>query len=255
MGLVWKAVRDSDGEIVALKVLRPELAIDETYRKRFLREARIASEVTHKHLVPIVEAGEADGYQYLAVGYVEGRTLAERIEQDGPLSAAETVRLAGEIGAGLDELHASGLVHRDLKPSNVMLHVDGTALLTDFGLAKGPAYTVLTRPGQVMGTLDYLAPELIRGEPAGSASDIYGFGCLVYECIAGQAPFAAVSGFKVGLAHLEDEPPDPCTDRPDVPPSVGWAILQALQKEPARRPSTATAFAHVLGVAARESSQ
>jgi serine/threonine-protein kinase len=241
--------------VVALKLLRPELATDATYRARFLREARIAAEVSHKHLVPIVEAGEAGGQPYLAVGYVEGETLADRIERDGPLPLAEAARIAGEVGAALDEIHRAGLVHRDLKPANVMIRTDGMALLTDFGLAKGPAYTVLTKPGQVMGTLDYLAPELVRGEPASPASDIYAFGCLAYECVTGAPPFAAVSGFRVGLAHLEEPPPDPALARPDASAGFCWAVLQALEKDPGKRPSTATAYGRALSVASLSRSQ
>ena len=123
--------------------------------------------------------------------------------------------MVGDVAAGLDALHRGGIVHRDVKPSNVMLREDGSAALTDFGLAKGAAYTVLTRPGQVLGTLDYLAPELVRGGEATPASDIYALGCVAFECLAGRPPFADRSLFGVGTAHLEDEPPDPPAS-PDV---------------------------------------
>ena len=162
----------------------------------------------------------------------------------------ETLAVAAEIGAGLDALHSAGLVHRDVKPSNVMLDERGVALLCDFGLAKGRAYTVLTRPGQVMGTLDYLAPELIRSGQASTASDIYALGCVVYECLQ-VAPFGRLNAFQVGVAHLEEEPPDPCARRNDTPPRVSWAVLRALEKDPARRPNTGTAYGHILAIAAR----
>src|SRR5438094_419305 len=122
----------------------------------------------------------------------------------------------GEGATGLDALHRGGLVHRDVKPSNLMLYEDGRAAITDFGLAKGPAYTVLTKPGQVMGTLDYLAPELIRGEAATPSTDIYAFGCVVYECITGAPPFGGKSLFEIGTAHLNAPPPDPAETRVDV---------------------------------------
>src|SRR3990170_3335686 len=246
MGIVFRAVRETDGEVVALKVLRPELAADAVYRQRFAREARVAAEVQDRHLVPIVEAGEADGQPYLAALYLRGRTLAQRVEAEGPLPLEDVVRVAAEVGAGLDALHRHGLIHRDVKPSNVMLREDGGGLLGDFGLAKGRAYTVLTRPGQVMGTLDYIAPELIRGGEAGPASDIYALGCLVYEGLAGRPPFAGVSPFQVGIAHLEAAPPDPAAGRKDLPPRLSWAVLHALEKDPARRPQTATAYAHLI---------
>ena len=253
MGIVFRAEREPDGSVVALKVLRKELSADEVYRRRFIHEARVAEEVQHKHLVPILEAGEAEGRSYLAVACVQGRSLEERIGTDEPLPLADTLRVAAEVGAALDSLHRSNLVHRDIKPSNILLDEDGNAMLTDFGLARGRAYTVLTKPGQVMGTLDYLAPELIRGAPADAASDIYAFGCVVFECLTGGPPFGSKSMFEVGVAHLEEEPPDPRTSRDDLPPGFGWAVLQALAKEPARRPPTATAYAHMLGMAARAS--
>jgi serine/threonine-protein kinase len=251
MGIVFRAVHEPDGGTVALKVLRRELSHDETYRRRFQHEARAAGEVRERHLVPVLEAGEIEGRTYLAVGYVPGPTLEQRIASGGVLPVADVVRIAAEVGAGLDALHAADLVHRDVKTSNIILSEEGGAMLTDFGLAKGRAYTVLTRPGQVMGTLDYIAPELIRGEAASSASDVYALGCVVYECLRGHAPFAEKTVYQVAAAHLEEEPADPCADRGDCPKGFGWAVLRALEKDPAKRPGTATAYAQMLGLAAR----
>ena len=119
-------------------------------------------------------------------------------------------------------------------------------MLTDFGLAKGRAYTVLTRPGQVVGTLDYLAPELIKGKPATALTDIYAFGCTVFECVTGDTPFGDKTLFQIGLAHLEEPPPDPAAKRSDVPPELGRAILTALAKEPEQRPQSAGAYVSIL---------
>jgi serine/threonine-protein kinase len=249
MGVVFRATREPDGEVVALKVLKRLLSKDEVYRRRFVHEARVAAEVSHKHLVPILEAGEAEERSYLAVKYVSGRSLEERIREGGPLGLDEFLKVAAQAGSALDALHHKGLVHRDVKSSNIMIDDQGDASLTDFGLAKGPAYTVLTRPGQVMGTLDYMAPELIKGEPATTASDIYAFGCVIYECIAGAPPFSHKSMLQVGLAHLGEEPPDPLASRPELAKELTWATLQALAKEPERRPPTATAYGHMLRVA------
>jgi eukaryotic-like serine/threonine-protein kinase len=130
--------------------------------------------------------------------------------------------------------------------ANVTLREDGSAALADFGLAKGAAYTALTRPGEILGTLDYLAPELVRGGEATAASDVYALGCVAFECLAGKPPFADRSLLGVGTAHLEDQPPDP-----PAPPDVAWALLRALAKDPAARPASATMYSNLLRVAAR----
>jgi serine/threonine-protein kinase len=218
--------------------------------RRLLREARAARTVEHRHLVGLLDAGEADGQHYLALELVPGRSVAERIDAEGPLALDDVVRLAADVGAGLDALHHSGIVHRDVKPSNVLLDADGAARLTDFGLAKGRDYSALTLPGQMLGTMDYLAPELIRGDEPSAASDVYAFGCLVYACVAGRPPFGGRGLLAVGAGHLDEEPPDPCAARSDVPDGFGEAVGFALRKAPADRPSTATAFARLIAVGA-----
>ena len=252
MGLVFKAHRDGDAHPVALKVLKRQLSGDFIFQQRFKQEARAAAEVHDRHLVAILESAEYDGRHCLASDYVDGGSLTDRVASEGPLPVADVVRVITEVGAGLDALHAAGVMHRDIKPSNVLFDSEGTAMLTDFGLAKGRAYTVLTRPGQVMGTLDYLAPELIRGKPATPATDIYALGCVAFECVVGRAPFADKSAFQVGLAHLDEPPPDPGAERPDVPAGFAAAILTALEKEPDQRPETAGAYASLLRAASEE---
>jgi serine/threonine-protein kinase len=250
MGLVYRAVREPEGDTFALKVLKRALSRDAVYLQRFLREADVAQRVEHRHVVRIVEAGESEGVHYLAMQYVDGGSLDDRIAAVGRLPVEECVRVTAEVASGLDAIHAEGLVHRDVKPSNIMLDRAGSAALTDFGLARGPAFTVLTKPGQVMGTLDYIAPELISGSPATPASDVYALGCVAYECLMGQAPFAGLRIFEIAVAHVEREPTNPCELRADLPPDVGWAVLSALAKQPERRPTTATAYARMLQVAA-----
>jgi serine/threonine protein kinase len=245
VGVVHRG-RSTDGRVVAIKTFDPALARDAAFRARLAREAHVAREVVDPHLVRVIELGEHDGNPYLVLEYVAGGSLAERLA-DGPLPLEEMLGVVASIAAGLDALHRGGIVHRDVKPSNVMFREDGSAALTDFSLAKGVAYTVLTRPGEVLGTLDYLAPELIRGGEATPASDIYALGCVAFACLAGTPPFADRSLFGVGSAHLEDEPPDPPTS-----PEVAWALLRALEKDPAERPPTATTYARLLQVAARE---
>jgi serine/threonine protein kinase len=250
MGLVFRAVRESDGEVVALKVMRFELIEDPVFGRRFEQEARAAAEVSEPHLVPVLEAGQADGRRFLASKYIDGGTLEDKLIESERLGIQETAEYVQHVGAGLHALHEAGIVHRDLKPSNVIVDADGTAMLTDFGLAKGRAYTVLTKPGQVMGTLDYLAPELIKGEPASPATDIYALGCTIYECIAGQPPFADKEGIQVGLAHVAEPPPDLSGFRDDLPPGFAEAVLSALAKDPAARPATAVEYGRLIAEAA-----
>jgi serine/threonine protein kinase len=250
MGRVFRAAHEQTGALVALKLLKPEYAGDEDLVRRLLREARSARTVEHRHLVGLLDAGEADGQHYLALELVPGVTVGERIDAEGALALDEVVRIAADVAAGLDALHGAGIVHRDVKPSNVLLDADGAARLTDFGLAKGSDYSTLTLPGQMVGTIDYLAPEVIRGDEPTAASDIYAFGCLVYACVAGRPPFGGRGLLQIGVGHLDEEPPDPCAERSDAPEGFGAAVAYALRKEPAERPSTATTYARLIAVGA-----
>ncbi|MGZ6544469.1 MAG: serine/threonine-protein kinase [Actinomycetota bacterium] len=249
---VYEAMRELDGLRVALKVLRPELASDPTYVARFEHEARSAREVQHRHLVSVLDAGEADGLLWLACELVSGRTLEEWIHADGKLSISDAIRIAGDVGAGLDALHRAGLVHRDVKPANIVLDAEGSARLADFGLAKGEAYTVLTRTGQLVGTLDYVAPELVLGKRATRSSDIYGLGCVVYGCLAGGPPFRGLGMLEAARAIVNDDPPDPFVGRADGSATLSWAVLRAFAKDPAERPPTGTTYAHMLRLASKE---
>ena len=234
-------------------MLKRQLSGDFIFQQRFKQEARAAAEVRDRHLVAILESAEWDGRHCLASDYVDGGSLTDHIASDGPLPLADVVRVVTEVGTGLDALHAAGVMHRDIKPSNVLFDSDGTAMLTDFGLAKGRAYTVLTRPGQVMGTLDYLAPELIRGKPATPATDIYALGCVAFECVAGRAPFADKSRLP-GRARPSRRAAarSRAPSGPSCPRGFSAAILTALEKDPEQRPATAGAYASLLRAASEE---
>ena len=250
MGIVFRAVRAEDGLTVALKVLRDEFAADDVYRRRFTREGAIARELDHPHLVPVVDAGEIEGRYYLASRYVPSRSLDERLAAEGPMPLAEVLRLAAQIGAALDELHATELVHRDVKPGNILASEGGDWLLTDFGVARRPAHTTLTQAGRVVGTVDYLAPELIAGNPARAESDVYALACVVYECLAGTPPFAGRGLPQTCLAHLNETPADLGAAQVDLPRELPWAVLRGLAKDPSQRPRTATAYARLLQASA-----
>ena len=250
IGLVFRARRESDGATVALKLLKEDLARDRIYRRRLAHEVRVASTIRHRNLVPVLDTGDEHGRPYLVSRYVDGPSLAERIRAAAPMPVSEVVRSAADVAAGLTALHRNGLVHRDVKPANVLVDRNGSSLLTDFGLAKGPALTALTRSGQIVGTPQYLAPELVNGtSEATPASDVYSLGCLVFACLTGAPPFTG--GFlEVAFAQLEEQPRDPCADRDDSPAGFGGIVLAALEKEPAERPRTPTAYTHMLRLAA-----
>jgi serine/threonine protein kinase len=249
MGRVYRSI-DTAGTEVALKIVKAELATDQTFRRRFDREAQIAQRVIHPHVVPVVETGEQDGIPYLAQKFIAGGSLEDRIKRDGNLPLAEAVRICTAVASGLDALHAHGLIHRDVKPANILIDDDGTPYIADFGLAKDRDASVLTKAGQALGSMDYMAPEQIRGEEVTAQSDVYALGCVMFECMSGKPPFADRQGMRILWAHLQEEPPDPLATRPEVPADVAWAITRALQKEPEDRPPTATAFASAVRIAA-----
>ena len=216
---------------VALKLLTPTLAEDARFRERFLSESELAASLDHANVIPIYEAGEADGHLYIAMRYVEGSDLKARLG-DGPLSAEETVAIAQQIGGALDAAHERGLVHGDVKPSNVLIDGHGHVYLADFGLTKRLGDERLTAgDDQLMGTIDYVAPEQIRGEPVDGRADIHSLGCLLYECLTGRQPFKRGNDAAVLYAHLEDEAPATGTAADPV-------IAKALAKEPDQRYQT-----------------
>jgi serine/threonine-protein kinase len=249
MGHVYRATAPN-GDEVALKLVKTDLARDTVFRKRFQREARIAQQVEHPHVVPVLDTGEEDGIPYLTQRFIRGGTLADMIERDGKVSLAIATRVCREAGGGLDALHSQGLIHRDIKPANILIDDQGVAYITDFGLAKDTQGSLLTRPGQALGSLDYMSPEQIRGEDVSAATDVYALGCVMWECLLGKPPFADRQGMRVLWAHLQDDPPDPSTQSPDVSPAVGKAILRALEKDPAARPQSACDFAKSMEEAA-----
>ena len=249
MGRVYRAV-GPDGVVVALKVVKAELAKDEVFRRRFEREAGTAARVAHGNVVPVLATGEHDGIPYMAQQFITGGSLEDKIKRQTRLGLNETVDICTQVADGLDALHAEGLIHRDVKPGNILLDGEGKAYITDFGLMKDREASVLTRPGQALGSMDYMSPEQIRGEEVTAQSDVYALGCVMMECLSGAPPFADRQGMRILWAHLQEDPPDPSAGRDDVPPDVGWAITRALEKEPEKRPPTATAYAHMVRIAA-----
>ncbi len=248
MGKVYTAT-GPDGGRVALKLVKDDYARDETFRRRFYREARIAQTVKHPNVVPVLDTGEVDGLPYMAQRFIDGMSLDERLKRDGPLDAQTAVEVCTDVAAGLEALWAAGMVHRDVKPANILLDESGRGYITDFGLAKDTQGSLLTLPGQALGSMDYMAPEQIRGEPVSAATDIYALGCVMYECMCGRPPFAEVQGMRILWAHLQDPPPDPRSARPDMSDDFARTLLSALEKDSAKRPQTAGEYARMLAAA------
>ncbi len=239
MGVVFEGVADGR-EPVAIKVVTTELSQDEVFVRRFQREVAAAQKISHPHVVPVLGAGEEGGLPYLVQALIAGGSLHDRLVKDGALDLATTVRMLRGPAEGIDALHASGLVHRDIKPGNILL--DGeTAYVTDFGLAKDSQASNLTRPGQALGSLDYMAPEQIRGEDVSAATDVYALGCMIHECLTGTPPFGGRPSMRVLFAHLQEEPPD-LSSVSGITPAIAKAINRAMEKEAEDRPASAAGY-------------
>jgi YVTN family beta-propeller protein len=239
MGVVYRAEDVRLGRKVALKLLPAALADDGGYRERFLHESRLAASIEHAAIVPIYEAGEADGLLYIAMRFVDGVDMAELLRGEGPLAPERAVALVGQLAGALDAAHARGLVHRDVKPSNALIATDSDgehAYLVDFGITQDTAAQErLTATDQLVGTLAYLAPEGLRGEPVDGRADIYALGCVLFECLTGQVPFARASEAAVIYAHLEEQPARPSELRPGLPKALDAVVARALAKDRADR--------------------
>jgi YVTN family beta-propeller protein len=206
MGVLYRATDLSLDRPVALKLIAPELAGDERFRSRFLKEPRLAAALDHPHVVPIYEAGEYEGQLFLAMRYVEGSDLKSMIERDGRLAPEQAVAVLAQVADALDAAHRRGLVHRDVKPGNVLLDEEGHAYLTDFGISKLVG-GVSTDTGRVVGTLDYLAPEQIRGGEVDGRTDCYALACVLYECLDGAPPFRRATEAETLWAQMREQPP------------------------------------------------
>ena len=232
MGVVYRATDLSLQRPVALKLVAPELAGDELFRRRFLKEPRLAASLDHPNVVPIYEAGEHDGQLYLAMRFVDGSDMRTLLRREGGLPAERALDILAQVASALDAAHRRGLVHRDVKPANVLVDEDGHAYLTDFGVTKQLGGNT-TETGQIVGTLDYVAPEQIRGEDVDARADGYALACVLYECLAGAPPFHRATEAETLWAHMQ-EPPPPL---PGLP-ALDRVMVKALAKDPGDRYAT-----------------
>lgn len=236
MGVVYLAV-DPEGRKVALKVLREDVAIDPVYRERFRREGRMLAALDHPHVIPIHGMGEIDGQLFIATRLTQS-TLRELINA-GPIAVEDAIAILAAVADALDAAHAADVVHRDIKPANVLLDPGPRVYLTDFGLARDPSGFALTAPGQVLGTIDYMAPELLDGVRIGPATDIYALACLAVETLTGQVPFPRDNDAATTYAHVMGAPPSVSDRRPELPAALDDVIAAGMAKSPDDRPATA----------------
>ena len=236
MGILYLAVEPGLERRVALKLIAPEAAADPVFTRRFAEESRIAASIEHPNVVPIYAAGEEGGVPYIAMRYVAGSDLGRRITREGRLAPAQAVALIAQVGNGLDAIHAAGLIHRDVKPANVLLSGEpGSehAYITDFGVARNVATeSGLTQTGRFVGTLDYVAPEQISGEPIDARVDVYALGCLLFKLLTGEVPFPREGEAARLYAHLNDPPPAASLYQPAVSMALDDVIVRALSKSP-----------------------
>ena len=241
MSVVYLAEQVRLKRPAALKLLAPELADDERFRERFLRESELAASLDHPSVIPIYDAGEVDGQLYIAMRYVEGSDLRALLLSEGKLEPERTLRVLRPVADALDYAHAHGLVHRDVKPGNILLAADGPVYLSDFGLTRRvDEGASLTEAGELVGSIDYAAPEQIEGGAVDGRSDIYSLACVFYECLTGSIPFPRDSAMAKLWAHLRDAPPAPSAVNPTLSTELDAVLARGLAKQPNDRYKTAT---------------
>ena len=240
MGVVYLAIDRITGRAVALKVLREDVGFDPVYRARFRREGELLAQLNHPHVLPIHGMGEVDGELYMASRLVSS-TLRNLILA-GPISVDDAMTILTSLAMALDAAHAVGVVHRDVKPANVLIDPGPDVYLGDFGLARDHEGSQLTLPGQVLGTIDYMAPELLDGERVGAATDIYGLACLACETLTGTVPYVRDTDAATMYAHIVEPPPSVSERRPELPRALDGVLASGMAKAPEERPASAGAL-------------
>src|ERR1700733_12786906 len=230
MSTVYRALDVTLERQVAIKLMNREVASDSDQLERFRREARAVAQLSHPHIVGVIDAGEDDGRPYIVLEYVEGETLKDRIRRQGRLPIAEAVAYAIEIAHALGAAHARHIVHRDVKPQNVLIDEEGSAKVTDFGIARTLEEDGLTADGRVIGTTDYVSPEQALGRPVTGQSDLYSLGVVLYEMLTGEVPFKGENQGAVAMKHVREELPDVQAKRPEVSSALAAVVDTATAK-------------------------
>ncbi len=238
MGTVYRATQLSLNRVVALKLLAGELSNDSGFRARFKREGQLQAQLDHSHIVTVYEAGQSEHGLFLAMRLIDGPTLKDLI-RSSKLDPRRSIRLLAQVAQALDEAHEAGLIHRDIKPQNILIGKGDHAYLADFGLIKAPDDAEgLTGTGQFVGTIDYVTPEQIQGEPATAATDCYALAAVLCECLTGEVPFPRATEAATLHAHIIESPPRLTERRPELPAAIDDVIAAGMAKDPAARPSS-----------------
>src|SRR5512142_2019709 len=231
MSTVYRAFDETLQRPVAIKLMNREIATDSDQLERFRREARAVAQLSHAHIVGVIDYGEDQGRPYIVFEYVEGETLKERIRRNGELDVAEAVAYAIEIARALGAAHARHIVHRDVKPQNVLIDEEGSAKVTDFGIARSLDDDGLTADGRVLGTTDYVSPEQALGHAVTGQSDLYSLGIVLFEMLTGGVPFRGENQVAVAMKHVREELPDVQALRPEVSASLAAVVDRATAKD------------------------
>src|SRR6187397_1144977 len=234
MADVYLAEDEELGRRVAIKILNDRHANDESFVERFRREAKNAAGLSHPNIVSIYDRGEAEGTYYIAMEFLDGRSLKELIVGRGPAPVKIAIDYARQILAAVGAAHRHGIVHRDIKPHNVLVGGEGRLKVTDFGIARSGA-SEMTEAGSIIGTAQYLSPEQAKGAPVDQTSDLYSVGVVLYELLTGEVPFTGDTPVEIAMKHLSQTPEPPSSKRHDVPPDLDKIVLRALAKDPADR--------------------
>jgi serine/threonine protein kinase len=235
MGEVYRAYDTRKGRMVALKLLRSELAADPAFQDRFRRESRVAARLQEPHVIPVHDFGEIDGVLFIDMRLVDGRSLKDLLRERGALEPAQAAAITAQVASALDAAHAEGLVHRDVKPENVLLTRDGFAYLVDFGIAYAGGDPSVTVGGPLIGSCAYMAPERFNGTWVGPQTDVYSLACVLYECLTGQPPFEGAEIPQLIGAHMFSPPPRPSIMRRGIDKAFDDVIARGMAKDPAAR--------------------
>jgi len=238
MAYVYRARDELLGREVAVKVLSERFSGDKSFVERFRREAQAAANLSHPNIVSLYDYGAEGDTYFIVMEFIDGRSLAEIIQEEGPLLPERAAEIAADVAKALERAHSAGLVHRDVKPANIMITDSGQTKVTDFGIVRalgGEAEQTMTQTGMVIGTAAYLSPEQAQGNPVDARSDVYSLGCVLFEMLTGSPPFSGETPLSIAYKHVREDPPPPSSSNPDVPSALDAITLKGLAKNPENR--------------------